>query len=105
MEATITFPPSQFCPRRRRRRRSLGVATLVRAEHDVVGRRVAERCWVAHLRTDLHVSATALHVLFVLGLILKDQLLAHVAEGVEGRGNSEKSRILARLHARVLRPC
>ena len=42
---------------------SLGVAALVRAEHDVVGRRVAEGRWVTQFGTHLDVATTALDVL------------------------------------------
>ena len=70
--------------------RALGVAALVRAEHDVVRRGVAEGLGVAELRPDLHVASTALDVLLVLGLVLDDQLLARIAEGVEARGEAEE---------------
>mmetsp|Transcript_81898 Transcript_81898/g.264360 ORF Transcript_81898/g.264360 Transcript_81898/m.264360 type:complete len:411 (-) Transcript_81898:74-1306(-) len=80
----------------------LGVAALVRAKHDVVDRRVAEGRGIAHLRADLHVAATALHVLLVLGLVLNDQLLALVAEGVEACRKAEELGVLAGLDAPVL---
>ena len=70
--------------------RALGVAALVRAEHDVVRRGVAEGLGVAELRPDLHVAAAALDVLLVLGLVLDDQLLARIAEGVKARGEAEE---------------
>ena len=70
--------------------RALGVAALVRAEHDVVRRGVAKGLGVAELRPDLHVATAALDVLLVLCLVLDDQLLARIAEGVEARGEAEK---------------
>mmetsp|Transcript_81906 Transcript_81906/g.264387 ORF Transcript_81906/g.264387 Transcript_81906/m.264387 type:complete len:286 (-) Transcript_81906:74-931(-) len=84
----------QVCP--------LGVAALVRAKHDVVARRVTEGRGIAHLRADLHVAATALHVLLVLGLVLNDQLLALVAEGLEACRKAEEFGVLAGLDALVL---
>ena len=83
--------------------RSLGVAALVRAEHDVVRRGVSERLGVAELWADLDVAAAALDVLLILGLVLDDQLLAGVAEGVKARGEAEEAGVLGGLHALVLR--
>ena len=74
--------------------RALGEAALVRAEHDVVRSGVAESLGIAELRPDLDVAATALDVLLVLRLVLDDQLLALVAEGVEARGEAEKPGVL-----------
>ena len=54
---------------------ALRVATHVRSKHDVVGSGVAEGRGVAHLRTNLHIAAAALNVLFILGLVLDDEVL------------------------------
>ena len=70
--------------------RALGVAALVGAEHDVVRRGVTERLGIAELWPDLDVAAAALDVLLVLRLVLDDQLLALVAEGVEASGEAEE---------------
>ena len=59
--------------------RALRVAALVWAEHDVVWRRVAEGLRVAQLWANLDVTAAALDVLLVLGLVLNDQLLQTMA--------------------------
>ena len=40
----------------------LGVAALVRAKHDVVRRRVTESSGVSHLRADLHIATSTLHL-------------------------------------------
>ena len=89
--------------------RALGVAALVRAEHDVVRRGVSERLGVAELWAHLDVTTAALDVLLILGLVLDDQLLAGIAEGVEARGEAEEAGVLGGLHALVLRlvaePC
>ena len=82
--------------------RALGVAALVRAEHDVVRRGVSESLGVAELGADLDVAAAALDVLLILGLVLDDQLLAGVAEGVEACGEAEEAGVLGGLHALVL---
>ena len=74
--------------------RALRVAALVRAEHNVVRSGVAEGLGIAELWPDLDVAATALDVLLVLRLVLDDQLLAGVAEGVEAGGKAEEPRVL-----------
>mmetsp|Transcript_5399 Transcript_5399/g.12335 ORF Transcript_5399/g.12335 Transcript_5399/m.12335 type:complete len:200 (+) Transcript_5399:800-1399(+) len=81
--------------------RPLGVPALVRPEHDVVRRRVAERGQVVEFGPDLHVPAAALHVLLVLGLVLDNELFAFVAEGREGGSDSKESGVLGRLDALV----
>mmetsp|Transcript_23051 Transcript_23051/g.34412 ORF Transcript_23051/g.34412 Transcript_23051/m.34412 type:complete len:400 (+) Transcript_23051:181-1380(+) len=80
----------------------LGVAALVRAEHDVVGGGVAEGREVRLLRADLHVATAALHILLVLGLVLDDEVLAGVAEGVEAGRDAEELGVLTSLEAGVL---
>ena len=74
--------------------RALGVAALVGAEHDVVRRGVTERLGIAELWPYLDVAAAALDVLLVLRLVLDDQLLALVAEGVEASGEAEEPLLL-----------
>merc|ERR1712048_1446304 len=62
---------------------SLGVSALVRAKHDVVRSWVTEGGWVLNLRANLDIATTALDVLLVLGLVLDDQALAFVTEGIK----------------------
>ena len=47
---------------------TLGVATLVRAEHDVVRRRITKGGGITELGANLDVATTALDVLLVFGL-------------------------------------
>mmetsp|Transcript_27444 Transcript_27444/g.81762 ORF Transcript_27444/g.81762 Transcript_27444/m.81762 type:complete len:424 (-) Transcript_27444:20-1291(-) len=82
--------------------RPLRVAALVRSEHDVVDRRVAEGGKVILLGANLEVASAALHILLVLRLILDDEVLARVAERVEPGGDAEELGVLRSLDASVL---
>merc|ERR1719410_754220 len=78
------------------------VPTLVRSEHDVVHSGIAELGCIVHFRAQLDVAASALHILLVLGLVLDNQILVCIAEGIKAGRNAEELGILAGLDALIL---
>mmetsp|Transcript_5724 Transcript_5724/g.11703 ORF Transcript_5724/g.11703 Transcript_5724/m.11703 type:complete len:417 (+) Transcript_5724:90-1340(+) len=85
---------NKMCPR--------SITALVGAEHEVVNCGVAKGGGIRHLGADLDITPAALHVLLVLGLVLDDEILASVAEGVKRCGDAKKLGVLSGLKTRVL---
>merc|ERR1712008_95163 len=82
--------------------RPFGIPTLVRPKHDVVHRGIAKSFRVAHLWSNFEVATTTFNIFLVFCLVLDDEILVCVAEGIKTCRDAEELGVLCGLDPSIL---